>query len=100
SATMTTSLSLHDALPISNNSRVVSLPGDPKTIRGYSAPALIVIDEAALVDDAVFNAVRPMLAVSQGTLMLLSTPSGRRGQFFERSEEHTSELQSPDHLVC
>src|SRR5438552_7688095 len=24
----------------------------------------------------------------------------RRGQFLLRSEEHTSELQSPDHLVC
>src|SRR5207244_12487465 len=26
--------------------------------------------------------------------------TGRRGQEEERSEEHTSELQSPDHLVC
>src|SRR5438552_18580633 len=24
----------------------------------------------------------------------------RRAEFFRRSEEHTSELQSPDHLVC
>src|SRR5207244_13469909 len=28
-----------------------------------------------------------------------SSPSGRRGVRL-RSEEHTSELQSPDHLVC
>src|SRR5438552_11563216 len=27
-----------------------------------------------------------------------STPAGRRAE--SRSEEHTSELQSPDHLVC
>src|SRR5258708_28882930 len=28
------------------------------------------------------------------------SPSGRRGARLRRSEEHTSELQSPDHLVC
>ena len=31
-------------------SRIVALPGhDPKTIRGFSAPRLIVVDEAAFV---------------------------------------------------
>src|SRR6516225_10602354 len=35
-----------------NGSRVVALPGhDPKTLRGYSAPALIVEDESAFVSD-------------------------------------------------
>src|SRR5260364_450607 len=27
-------------------------------------------------------------------------PTGATGQILVRSEEHTSELQSPDHLVC
>src|SRR5258708_19116540 len=34
---------------------------------------------------------------------LSSSPAGRSGTFpnpHPRSEEHTSELQSPDHLVC
>src|SRR5947208_13224566 len=31
---------------------------------------------------------------------MLSTGSGRLSSGVSRSEEHTSELQSPDHLVC
>jgi len=68
---------------LENGSRICSLPGDPKTIRGYSAPALILEDEAAFVDDEVATAIRPMLAVSRGQLILMSTPFGRRGHFFD-----------------
>lgn len=66
-----------------NGSRIVSLPGKEGTIRGFSGAALIVEDEAARVPDALYRAVRPMLAVSSGSLMLLSTPFGKRGHFFE-----------------
>jgi hypothetical protein len=62
---------------------VVALPGDGATIRGFSAPSLIIEDEAAYVDDGLYRAVRPMLAVSGGRLILLSTPNGRQGHFFE-----------------
>jgi hypothetical protein len=68
---------------LENGSRICSLPGDSKTIRGYSAPALILEDEAAFVDDEVATALRPMLAVSRGQLILMSTPFGRRGHFFD-----------------
>jgi len=34
---------------LANGARVVSLPGDPDTLRGYSAPKLIIKDEAAFV---------------------------------------------------
>lgn len=68
---------------LQNTSRIVSLPGDPKTVRGFSAPALVIEDEAAQVDDAMTAAIRPMLAVSNGRLILMSTPFGRRGHFFE-----------------
>jgi hypothetical protein len=37
---------------LANGARVVSLPGDPDTLRGYSAPKLIIKDEAAFVSDA------------------------------------------------
>lgn len=67
----------------SNGSRVVSLPGTDKTIRGFSGASLIVEDEAARVDDALYIAVRPMLAVSGGRLILMSTPFGKRGHFFQ-----------------
>jgi Terminase large subunit, T4likevirus-type, N-terminal len=68
---------------LENGSRICSLPGDPKTIRGFSAPALILEDEAAWVSDEVFTAIKPMLAVSRGQLILMSTPFGRRGHFFD-----------------
>jgi hypothetical protein len=67
-----------------NGSRVVSLPGDESTVRGFSAPRLVIEDEASRVDDALYRAIRPMLATSQdGRLVLLSTPFGRRGHFWE-----------------
>ena len=37
---------------LANGARLVSLPGDPDTLRGYSAPKLIIKDEAAFVSDA------------------------------------------------
>jgi hypothetical protein len=65
-----------------NGSRIEALPGTQKTIRGFSGVDLLIIDEAARVDDGLYYAVRPMLAVSGGRLMLLSTPFGKRGVFF------------------
>lgn len=68
---------------LANHSRVVSLPGTGQTIRGFSAPDLIIEDEAAFVDDVFYRAIRPMLAVSGGRLILMSTPYGQRGHFHE-----------------
>jgi phage terminase large subunit-like protein len=68
-------------MQLANGSRVVSLPGDEQTVRGYSGVDLLVLDEAALVPDSLYVSVRPMLAVSQGRMICLSTPHGRRGWF-------------------
>jgi hypothetical protein len=68
-------------LELANGSRIVALPGDEKNLRGFSGVTLLVIDEAARVPDALYYAVRPMLAVSQGRLVALSTPFGQRGWF-------------------
>jgi hypothetical protein len=70
-------------LELANGSRVVSLPGTEATIRGFSAPKLVIMDEASKIPSALHTAVRPMLAVSRGTLALLSTPYGRRGFFHQ-----------------
>ena len=66
-----------------NGSRIEALPGSEKTVRGFSGTSLLIVDEAARVDDELYYAVRPMLAVSGGALMLLSTPFGKRGVFYE-----------------
>lgn len=66
-----------------NGSRIVSLPSTEATIRGFSGAALIIEDEASRVADDLYRAVRPMLATSGGRLILMSTPYGRRGHFWE-----------------
>lgn len=68
---------------LANGSRIIALPGTEKTIRGFAAADLIIIDEAARVEDDLLAAVRPMLATSNGRLIALSTPAGKRGWFFE-----------------
>jgi hypothetical protein len=70
-------------LELANGSRIVSLPGSEGTVRSYSSVRLLVIDEAARVADALYRSVRPMLAVSKGRLVCLSTPFGKRGWFFD-----------------
>jgi len=64
-------------------SRIVSLPSSEGTIRGFSGASLIVEDEASRVPDELYFSVRPMLAVSGGRLILMSTPFGKRGHFFQ-----------------
>jgi hypothetical protein len=73
---------------LASGSRIEALPGSEKTIRGFSGVDLLIVDEAARVADELYYAVRPMLAVSGGRLMMLSTPFGKRGVFYE---EWTSE---------
>jgi hypothetical protein len=69
-----------------NASRIVGLPGVDATTRGFSNVSLLLVDEASRVSDEMYEAVRPMLAVSGGDLWLMSTPSGRCGFFFEEWE--------------
>jgi hypothetical protein len=66
-----------------NGSRVLALPGKEGTVRCFSDVALLVVDEAARVSDDLYRAVRPMLAVSRGRLIALSTPFGKRGWFHQ-----------------
>jgi len=95
-----------------NESNIVGLPGNEETIRGYSAVSLLLVDEASRLEDRIYFALRPMLAVggtdseavggsgseavggsgseaansSCGKLWLMSTPCGRRGFFYEAWE--------------
>ncbi len=73
-----------------NGSRIIALPGkDEATIRGFSNVSLLIIDEASRVPDDLYNAVKPMLAVSNGRLIVLSSPFGKRGFFFKEWTEGT-----------
>ncbi|MCC6231354.1 MAG: hypothetical protein IT580_01850 [Verrucomicrobiales bacterium] len=75
------------SLVLPNGSRIVGIPGRAATVRGFSAVSLLIVDEAARVDDELYQTVRPMLAVSDGALWLMSTPNGKQGFFWETWEK-------------
>jgi len=77
------------SMTLQSGSRIVSLPSQEATVRGFSSPDLVIIDEASRVQDSLYFALRPMLAVSGGQLILLSTPAGRQGFFFEAWESES-----------
>jgi hypothetical protein len=77
------------SLLLPNRSRIVGLPGREATVRGFSAVGLLLVDEASRVSDELYKALRPMLAVSNGTLWLMSTPFGKSGFFWETWRQAT-----------
>jgi hypothetical protein len=72
------------SVELANGSRIICVPANPDTVVGFSAVKLIIVDEAARVADDVFRAVSPMLAVSRGRMVALSTPKGQRGFFYDQ----------------
>ncbi len=74
------------SLTFANNSRIVSLPGDQATVRGFSSVTMILEDEAAQVRDEFYQAILPMLIINDGTFIMMSTPYGKRGHFFQEWE--------------
>ena len=84
-------------LELKNGSRIVSLPGKETTVRGYSGVRLLAVDEAARVPDELYYSIRPMLAVSGGRLLGLSTPFGTRGWWYDawRSDEPWERFRVP-----
>lgn len=71
------------SMTLANQSRIISLPGDQATVRGYSGVTMILEDEAAQVQDEFYQAILPMLIINNGQFIAMSTPYGKRGHFFE-----------------
>jgi len=82
------------SLELANHSRLEAFPANEDTIRGVSSVDLLIAEEAAMVDDALFNSVSPMLAVSGGRLLAPSTPKGQRGWWYGLWS--TPEAEDPD----
>ena len=80
-----------NSLLLPNGSRLVGLPGVADNIRGFSAVSLLLVDEAAYVPDPLFHALYPMLAVSAGSLWVMSTPNGQSGFFYDAWHAPASE---------
>jgi hypothetical protein len=71
------------SVTLETGSRLVSLPSSEATVRGFSGPSLVVIDEASRVSNELYYSIWPMLAVGGGQIILLSTPFGKRGFFHD-----------------
>ena len=76
-------------ISLKNTSKIYCLPAGKSGvfIRGYTIDMLIA-DEAAYIPEAVWTSIKPMLAVSRkksnmGFIILLSTPFGKGGYFYE-----------------
>ena len=55
-----------------------------EVLRSETKRGMLLIDEASRVEDAMYKALRPMLAVGSGDLWLMSTPLWKRGFFCPR----------------
>lgn len=64
-----------------NKSRIKAIPAT-EAVRGFS-PSLVLADECSRYPDAIFSAITPLMAASKGRIIYMSTPYGKRGQFFE-----------------
>ncbi len=69
-------------MELANGSVIEALPALERTIRGFSVD-LLIIDEAAAVPDVDYFALLPSLIATQGEQLLLSTPRGKRGFFYD-----------------
>jgi hypothetical protein len=69
-------------LRLENGSRVVLLSGSERGARGFSA-RLVIVDEAALVPDDVWEALHPVTAATHGRVVVQSTPRYQSGFFYQ-----------------
>lgn len=74
-------------LVLTNGSTIYSLPTGLSGygIRGYTVD-LLIADEAAFIPEEVWTAITPMLAITRGNIILLSTPFGKQGYFYRCSQ--------------
>src|SRR5207244_7701338 len=84
-------LSLHDALPICDQMSVADLKLINRSVKEMRYAAKVFARFQHFRKVAVFGSAR---TVPDAPEFKVAEDFGRR------SEEHTSELQSPDHLVC
>jgi hypothetical protein len=67
---------------LANGSRLTIVAASSTSVRGWSAN-LLIIDEAAYLDDETVDAVLPTLAATGGDLVLASTPVAPSGRFYD-----------------
>jgi len=79
-------------IQLTNGSQIIALPCSENLLRGYAAH-MIIVDEAAFLEDHVISQILfPMLAATNGALILLSTPWGKNNFFYQA-------FMNPDYSV-
>lgn len=68
-------------LRLVNGSRIISLPGTAKSVRGWTA-RLLVLDEAAYISPETWTAARAIVATG-GQLVVQSTPADEVGDYHD-----------------
>ena len=68
-------------IELANGSECYALPGSEDTVRGVSGVTLLIVDEAAFTSDGLWDSVMPMVAISQGQTILLSSADAKLGFF-------------------
>ncbi|MFQ6044550.1 MAG: terminase large subunit domain-containing protein, partial [Candidatus Poribacteria bacterium] len=76
--------STQTTIRLSNGSEIIALPCSGHLLRGFTAQ-MVIVDEASYIpEEVVTNILYPMLATTNGSLILLSTPWGK-DHFFYRA---------------
>ena len=74
-------LGYENSLHLPNGSKIFAVANSEKSSRGYTAN-IVIVDEAALIEDDVIGSAGPTLSRTGGKLWLLSTPHGQTGLFY------------------
>lgn len=76
-----------DRLILKNGTEVMALPSNDTALRGPENVKCIFLDEAAhfniINDQDVYNALEPNLSNTDGDFIIVSTPNGKRGMFYD-----------------
>jgi phage FluMu gp28-like protein len=82
---------IQQRITFANGSRIIALPANPRTARGY--PGNAILDEFAHHEDsyAIFAAVFRQVALGH-KLRVLSTPNGEQGKFYDIARQLGLEL--------
>lgn len=69
------------SLELANGSRILSLSATEGAVRSWT-PTLVIVDEASRCAELTYLSLRPVMAVTDARLILLSSPNGTAGFFW------------------
>ena len=91
-------------LTLANNSQILFKSAEQRdALRGYTVNGILIIDEAAYIEDSIYYTVLPWCDVSGAPILIVSTPRVRSGFFFNtycyglegKHEYHTVDWSDP-----